>query len=49
MIKAGDKIAQFVMYPIECPGVELVESEDKLFSGVVTDRGEGAFGSTGER
>ena len=47
VIKAGDKIAQFVMYPIECPNVEIVESEDELFGGVVSERGSGAFGSTG--
>jgi dUTP pyrophosphatase len=48
-ISAGDKIAQFVMYPIECPVVEIVPDENTLYAGVKSERGEGAFGSTGTK
>lgn len=48
VVKAGDKIAQFVMYKTEYP--EVVEvPEDELFRGAESARGEGAFGSTGEK
>lgn len=46
-IAAGEKIAQFLMYRIECPSVDVIDSEEKLFDGVKSERGEGAFGSTG--
>lgn len=48
VVKAGDKIAQFVMYRTEYPDVEVVP-ESELFAGVESERGEGAFGSTGDR
>ena len=44
---AGDKIAQFVMYKVEYPVVEIIETETELFANTVSERGEGAFGSTG--
>lgn len=47
VIKAGDKLAQFVMYKVEYPAVKVVESEDVLFKDSVSERGSGAFGSTG--
>lgn len=46
-IAAGEKIAQFLMYRIECPSVDVIDSEEELFDGVKSERGEGAFGSTG--
>lgn len=46
VIKAGDKLAQFVMYKVEFPGVVETSSEDELFAGFESERGEGAFGST---
>lgn len=46
-IKAGDKLAQFIMYKVEYPAVELVDTAEELFAGTNSDRGEGAFGSTG--
>ena len=49
MVKAGDKIAQFVMYRVEYPAVEVVGSAEELFAGSGSERGEGAFGSTGEK
>lgn len=48
-VAAGDKIAQFVMYRVEYPAVEEVASAEELFAGSASERGEGAFGSTGER
>ena len=48
VVKAGDKIAQFVMYKTEYPDVEVVP-ENELFKAGESERGEGAFGSTGER
>ena len=49
IIKAGDKIAQFVMYKVEYPTVEVVETAEKLFADTESERGDGAFGSTGEQ
>ena len=48
-IKAGDKIAQFIMYAVEYPAVDVVGSAEELFAGVESERGEGAFGSTGTK
>jgi dUTP pyrophosphatase len=42
VIRAGRKIAQLVIVPIETPELELVDSLED------TERGEGGFGSTGE-
>lgn len=47
VISAGDKIAQFVMYRTEYPHVVEAGSEEELFAGSGSERGEGAFGSTG--
>lgn len=49
LIKAGDKIAQFVMYKVEYPAVEEVASAEELFAGAESERGEGAFGSTDKK
>ena len=48
-IEPGDKIIQLLCIPVNYVPVEEVESEDELFSGLVTDRGAGGFGSTGEK
>lgn len=48
-ISAGDKLAQFVMYKVEYPITEVIESEDILFNNTVSERGDGAFGSTGTK
>ena len=47
-LHAGDKIAQAVMYVIDCPVVMEVP-EDELYQSihVASARGEGGFGSTG--
>lgn len=49
VIKAGDKLAQFVMYKVEYPAVEVVQSEDELFKEKESERGSGWAGSTGVR
>lgn len=46
-IEPGDKIIQFLLLPISYGSVELVESEEQLYEGLVTERGQGGFGSTG--
>ncbi len=48
-VTAGDKIAQFVMYKVEYPSVEIVSTAEELFRNAESDRGEGAFGSTGTK
>ena len=48
-VKAGDKLAQFVMYAVEYPAVEIAESEQDLFSGSNSERGSGWAGSTGTK
>ena len=47
VIKAGEKIIQFLLMPIVYEGLEEVMTEDELWEGEVTERGEGGFGSTG--
>jgi len=49
VIKAGDKLAQFVMYKVEYPTVEIVNTAEELFAGTVSERGEGWAGSTGTK
>lgn len=43
-VKPGFKIAQFILVPVEYDSIEEVRSEDELFNGVVTVRGNGGFG-----
>ena len=45
----GDKIIQVLLVPVIYEQVELVENEDQLWEGKITDRGEGGFGSTGTK
>lgn len=49
MIYPGDKIIQVLLVPVAYEPVEMVESEEELWDGKVTDRGEGGFGSTGTK
>lgn len=44
---AGDKIAQLVLYKIETPEINEVETVGELFKDKMTSRGNGGFGSTG--
>ena len=46
-IKPGTKIAQFILVPVSYDGIEVVP-ETELFS-EETNRGEGGFGSTGDK
>ena len=47
VLKAGDKIVQGIVFPISLCNVK--EITDEEYSGNVTERGEGGFGSTGTR
>lgn len=47
-IKPGAKIAQFIVVPVSYVDVEEC-SEDELFVGTQSQRGEGGFGSTGSK
>jgi len=46
-VNAGEKIIQCVLVPVLYEDVEIVQTEEDLWDGIVTDRGEGGFGSTG--
>jgi len=46
-IDAGDKIVQCLLMPIVYDGVEVVNNEEELYSGKITERASGGFGSTG--
>lgn len=48
-ISPGEKIIQCVLVPVLYEDVEIVQTEDELWEGVITDRGEGGFGSTGTK
>jgi len=48
VLNPGDKIIQLVCVPVNYVEVELVPSEYALFGGNITERGEGAMGSTGD-
>ena len=49
ILNAGDKITQFICLPINYVTVEEVKDEFELYSGLVSSRGEGGFGSTGTK
>lgn len=50
VIKAGDKLAQFVMYAVEYPVADVVVSESELFADKMnSERGDGWAGSTGTK
>ena len=48
-IEGGDKIVQCLLMPINYDVVELATDEDDMWNGEETERGEGGFGSTGEK
>lgn len=48
-IKAGEKIAQALMYKIEVPSVVETGSDDELYGQNRSERGEGGFGSTNNK
>lgn len=45
-IEPGEKLIQMLLIPVDYQGIEEVESKDALYK-EVTQRGEGALGSTG--
>lgn len=45
----SDKFAQLVLYPIETPQPVEIPTKVELFKDKITDRGDGGFGSTGNR
>ncbi len=45
-IEPGEKLIQMLLIPVDYQGIEVVESKDALYK-EVTQRGEGALGSTG--
>ena len=48
-INPGDKITQVLCLPINYVTVEEASSEDEMFGDLVTERGDGGFGSTGTK
>ena len=46
-IVPGNKLTQGVLVPVIYADIEVVDSESDLYSNVVTERGDGGFGSTG--
>ena len=46
-LNPGDKIIQVLCLPVNYVSIEEVESEHELFGDVITERGDGGFGSTG--
>jgi dUTP pyrophosphatase len=48
-IEGGDKIVQCLLMPINYDVVELATDEDDMWNGEETERGDGGFGSTGEK
>ena len=46
-LSPGEKIAQCLLMPIVYASVDVVETEEALWDGKSTERGEGGFGSTG--
>lgn len=45
-ITPGMKLTQFILMPVEYCSIVEVEDEGELYCGVVTQRGDGGFGST---
>ena len=49
VIEAGDKIVQGILIPVKLDMVEDVGSEEILYAGSSSDRGQGGFGSSGTK
>lgn len=45
-INPGEKIIQCVLLPVLYAPIEIVNTEEELWDGEITERGEGGFGST---
>jgi dUTP pyrophosphatase len=48
-INPGDKIVQLLCLPVNYVTIEESTSENEMFGDLVTDRGDGGFGSTGTK
>ena len=48
-LKAGDKVVQFILLPINICELQEIETVDELYKNTKSERGEGGFGSTGNR
>ena len=48
-IEPGEKLVQMLLIPVFYDILEEVNSEEELFGGEQTDRGQGGFGSTGTK
>ena len=48
-VSPGDKLVQFILVPVNYSSIEVVEETELYRSEAVSERGEGAFGSTGTR
>lgn len=48
-LEPGDKVTQVICLPVNYVSIEEVTSEEELYGGLVTERGEGGFGSTGTK
>jgi dUTP pyrophosphatase len=48
-VSPGEKILQCLLMPVVYEPVEIVETEEALWEGKVTERGSGGFGSTGTK
>lgn len=48
LLDYGQKIIQFLLLPVMFDDVIEVSSEKELYSGIVSERGSGGFGSTGK-
>lgn len=46
-IDPGEKIIQCVLVPVKYASIEMVDTEEDLWDGEITERGDGGFGSTG--
>ena len=46
LISAGMKLTQFILLPVNYSMPEEVASEEILYQGIITERADGAFGST---
>ena len=48
-VHPGDKLVQMLLIPVSLEGVEEIESLEKLYPEGKSERGEGGFGSTGDK
>ena len=46
VLKPGDKLVQMILIEVLYADISVVESLDDLYSGEITERGDGGFGST---